>query len=130
MFRRLINIVISLMRRKKRRLILLCVWCWLLFSAQLALASHHCAIAFSCMAVASEQQHNQHMLTQTPLCDKHCAPDLSPDDHPSLHMVAVAADPGLRLAVCDVAAKKFQFDWLRPPVTGPPAEIRFCRFRE
>ncbi|MCU5775439.1 hypothetical protein N5923_19670 [Erwiniaceae bacterium BAC15a-03b] len=129
MFRRLINIGISLIRRKQRRLILLCVSCWLFFSAQLALASHECSLAFSCMPGAS-QQHSQQMLAQASLCDKHCAPDPLQDDHASLHVVAIAADPGLRLAVSDVVAKKFHFDWLRPPVTGPPAEIRFCRFRE
>lgn len=84
-------------------------------------------------------QHQQHqMADSTPafstmkgaLCEKHCVPDSVQKD--LQHMPLVALPATLTLAVVTpLCAEKIDSGWaLSPPATGPPATIRFCRFRE
>ncbi|QHM97232.1 DUF2946 domain-containing protein [Kosakonia sacchari] len=124
---------------KRHLLMLLLAFGWLLIQSQVALASHDCSVS-----VQGEHMMVQHMdhrmmmsdsaphmdMMKTPLCEKHCVPDLAQKDTDNASLVAlpvsltlVAAEP-----VCSPVAHD---GWsLTPPAIGPPATIRFCRFRE
>lgn len=117
---------------------LLIAFGWLLIQSQVAIASHDCELRPS--GESMMVQHMDHMMMadsapnmntmKTPLCEKHCVPDLVQKDvhHPSL----VALPVSLTLAVADPVCPSAPHEgWsLTPPAAGPPATIRFCRFRE
>jgi len=117
---------------KKHLLMLFLAFGWLLIQSQMALASHDCAINVQGEAVMMQHmdhQMNQPQVAKAPLCDKHCLPDTAQKmDHPPV----VALPATLTLAVvplpCQAAPRSSAFS--TPPATGPPATIRFCRFRE
>jgi hypothetical protein len=121
----------------KRACALLFTACWLLLNAQLALASHHCDLPASVASTASQHAGHmqdasgeQHLQSQTPLCEKHCVPDSSKYDNGTLSLVALPASSSLMLAAVDVSEPLCSAAWTSPPIVGPPAEIQFCRFRE
>ncbi len=125
-------------------MMLLMAFGWLLIQSQVAIASHDCDLDVQGATVMT--QHYDHMMTgdvmnnsampqpvhamKAPLCDKHCIPDVAQKEtgHPPL----VALSVNLILAVADpVCVDTAQEGWaLTPPAIGPPAAIRFCRFRE
>ncbi|WLI75071.1 DUF2946 domain-containing protein [Kosakonia sp. H02] len=123
---------------KRHLLMLLIAFGWLLFQSQVAIASHDCDLPVQGESMLV--QHMNHMsmgdnapqthAMKTPLCEKHCVPDLVQKDtyHPSL----VALPVTLTLAVAEPVCSSVSHDgWaLTPPAAGPPATIRFCRFRE
>lgn len=117
---------------------LLVAFGWLLVQSQVAIASHNCDLQ-----VQGERAMSQHMahmmmpdnaprmdMMKTPLCEKHCVPDVAQKDggHPPLVALPVS------LALVDVppvCSPVVHEGWsLTPPAAGPPATIRFCRFRE
>jgi len=105
----------------------------LVLQSQLALASHQCdlnPLGDSAMLQHVEHQSMTSVVMKTPLCEKHCVPDnvQKTGDHPPV----IALPTTVALAVietpCPSASRS---DWtLTPPAAGPPATIRFCRFRE
>jgi hypothetical protein len=105
----------------------------LILQSQLALASHQCDInplGDSVMLQHIEHQGMSSMVMKTPLCEEHCVPDSAQQtsDHPP----AVALPATVALAVVETPCQSVtRADWtLKPPAVGPPATIRFCRFRE
>lgn len=109
--------------------------CWLLLNMQLALAAHQMPIPASDVSVQhsvadSPMPGMQHAAAQKMLCDKHCNPDNAQTSAPSLHLTALPVDTRLLLIASEQTPCIEQAQWQQPPVTGPPAEIRFCRFRE
>ncbi|WP_420065365.1 hypothetical protein [Pectobacterium colocasium] len=124
--------------------------CWLFLNAQLAIAGHQCDMVLSQTSPAVQHQahlqladvhplssHTQHTAEasytadqQTPLCEKHCIPDSVKQDNGSLALLALPVSGELVLADNPVPLNQACDAWLSPPAVGPPAEIRFCRFRE
>ena len=129
---------------KRHLLMLLMAFGWLLIQSQVAIASHDCDLDVQGSTVMA--QHYDHMMggsamtdsvmqspahaMKAPLCDKHCVPDVAQKE--TGHQPLVALPVSLTLAVAkpvcvDVAREGWA---LTPPAIGPPATIRFCRFRE
>ncbi|MEQ9880432.1 hypothetical protein ABRP92_20905 [Pectobacterium aroidearum] len=124
--------------------------CWLFLNAQLAIAGHQCDMTLSQTSptiqhqahlqqadVQSLSSHAQHTTKasyaadqQTPLCEKHCIPDSVKQDNGALALLALPVSGELVLADNSVTLNQACDAWLSPPAAGPPAEIRFCRFRE
>lgn len=105
----------------------------LVLQSQLALAAHQCDL--NLMGDSTMLQHVQHQdmpssFMKTPLCEKHCVPDSA--QKVADHSPVVALPVTLTLAVVSAPAQSApRADWtLKPPAVGPPATIRFCRFRE
>lgn len=123
---------------KRHLLMLLMAFGWLLIQSQVAIASHDCDVSVQGETVMV--QHMDHMMMadsapqmnvmKTPLCEKHCVPDLVQKDTP--HQPLVALPSTLALAVVKpVCTDVSREGWsLTPPAAGPPATIRFCRYRE
>lgn len=122
---------------RKYLLILLLAFCWLLIQSQVAIASHHCDLSVDGEAVML--QHQQHQMAEAtpvynmmkgPLCEKHCVPDIMQKDPQHTPLIAIPATTTLAV-VMPLCAETADSGWaLSPPATGPPATIRFCRFRE
>lgn len=121
----------------KRASALLFALCWLMLNAQLALASHQCDMRPP--VENTQMQHNEfmqmpdsteHMQNQTVLCEKHCVPERTQSDGSSLPVLALPVVQTLALTTVDARTAVTTADWIAPPVTAPPAEVRFCRFRE
>ena len=93
-------------RRRLRIRAGLVIACWLLLNLQLAVAAHH----------GGQQQ---------PV-----APQAQPNTSTSLELNALPAETTLLVVSPQQEICAERMDWHTPPVTGPPAEIRFCRFRE
>jgi hypothetical protein len=136
---------VSRLRAMKRHLMmLLMAFGWLLIQSQVAIASHDCDLDMQGATVMT--QHYDHMMTgnvvsdsamqppvhamKAPLCDKHCIPDVAQKE--TGHQSLVALPVSITLAVVKpVCVDTAQQGWaLTPPAIGPPATIRFCRFRE
>ncbi len=122
---------------KRHLLMLLIAFGWLLFQSQVAIASHDCTLDMQ--GESAMLQHVDHMQVretvtthalQTPLCDKHCVPDAMQKEsgHGSLVALPVVTALAVTLPACvDTPPTEWS---LTPPAAGPPATIRFCRFRE
>ncbi|MGI3106840.1 hypothetical protein [Dickeya fangzhongdai] len=121
--------------------------CWLLLNAQLAVAGHRCELAVTAAPVSI--QHDAHRMQPdvvmpdmpaahvmqsaadvSPVCEKHCLPDSASQDLPSLSLLALPVNSELLPAQPPEPVTASSNSWFTPPVAGPPAEIRFCRFRE
>ncbi|WP_448665947.1 hypothetical protein [Serratia plymuthica] len=123
---------------KKRARAWLWVVSWLLLNTQLALASHNCNLQFS--GEAPMAQHMMHMQNsvpsqqqiqaQEPLCEKHCVPESAQQDHTNLTLAALPTSGELAIITPFPSRSTSSNTWQTPPITGPPAEIVFCRFRE
>ncbi|MEQ9886811.1 hypothetical protein [Pectobacterium zantedeschiae] len=136
--------------RHKGRWGLLLALCWLFLNAQLAIAGHQCDMTLSQISPAIQHQahlqqsdvqplssHAHHAVKasyaadqQTPLCEKHCVPDSVKQDNGSLALLALPVSSELVVADNPVMLNQACDTWFSPPAAGPPAEIRFCRFRE
>lgn len=122
---------------RKYLLILLLAFCWLFIQSQVAIASHHCDLSVDGEAVIL--QHQQHQMADTPhtfstlqgpLCEKHCVPDIVQKDLQHVPLIALPVTTTLA-AMLPVCVETPDGGWVQsPPATGPPATIRFCRFRE
>lgn len=117
---------------------LLLAFGWFFVNSQVAVASHDCPIDVSAQAVSI--QHSEHMLmadgqpsmakVSGPLCEKHCIPDVMQKDNGHSDVVALPVADTLALMIPDCVPAVMSVSQLAPPATGPPATIRFCRFRE
>ncbi|MCL2894689.1 hypothetical protein [Brenneria tiliae] len=132
--------------RNKGRWGWLLALCWLFLNAQLAIAGHQCDLAVGPDSPLMQHQahlqqttshHSHHDVMpkptadqQTPLCEKHCVPDSIKKDNASLVLLALPVSSELALADQPHAVNCASEAWFSPPAAGPPAEIRFCRFRE
>ncbi|MCG8706927.1 hypothetical protein JHU04_000098 [Brenneria sp. 4F2] len=132
--------------RNKGRWGWLLALCWLFLNAQLALAGHQCDMAISHVSPSMQHQaHLQQAAAQashpdavskhkaeqaSPLCEKHCVPDTIKQDSSPPLLLAIPVDHQLALAAQPQEAICASHAWFSPPVAGPPAEIRFCRFIE
>ncbi len=121
---------------KKHLLMFLMAFGWLLLQSQVAVASHHCTID-----LRGEMAAIQHMdmmakpglhnaVDASPLCEKHCVPDQVQKDPAQLHLVAFPAAMTLTLNTPECASASDSVWSVTPPAVGPPATIRYCRFRE
>lgn len=123
---------------KRHLLMLLIALGWLLIQSQMAIASHGCTLPVPSEAMA--QQHLHHLAMgddapkahamKAPLCEKHCVPDqVQKESHyPSLEALPATLTLAISEPVCSAITSR---SWvLTPPAAGPPATIRFCRFRE
>lgn len=128
----------SLRCRRQRVFALLMLSLWLLVNAQLALASHDCAPRPAALPVtihhAPQMQHGSSMPTQAaaqgPLCEKHCVPDAAQKETQHSPLAALPGALDLTLTDWPAAPHIQRIAWLAPPIAGPPAEVRFCRYRE
>ncbi|MCV9877978.1 hypothetical protein [Brenneria izbisi] len=121
--------------------------CWLLLNAQLAIAAHQCDLTLN--PTSTFMQHQSHLQPdpshemqnagampsqmaeqQTPLCEKHCVPDTIKQDNANLTLLAIPPSSELALASQPPSVDCASDVWFSPPASGPPTEIRFCRFRE
>lgn len=116
----------------------LVVTCWLLLNMQMAIAAHHAPPPMSDIPSAHSQTMMGSMpymsgmpVSQKAVCEKHCHPDntlteslpLQPHAIPVItSLLPVSQEQPLSLWLRET--------WQKPPVTGPPTEVRFCRFRE
>lgn len=114
---------------------LLVALCVLILQSQLAIASHSCDLNplgdSSVLQHVNHQQMSSMSITmKTPLCEKHCVPESASQstDHPPVLALPTTVSLAVVSAPCEGAVTT---DWtLTPPAVGPPATIRFCRFRE
>lgn len=116
---------------------LLMAFGWLFVNSQVAVASHDCPVEVSSQILSI--QHNDHMLMdgagdtvkmKGSLCEKHCIPDVMQKDNGHSALVALPVTNTLALIVPECSETVAAVAVLTPPATGPPATIRFCRFRE
>lgn len=128
----------ALQRRFRLRLLLGAV-CWLLLHMQLSIAAHHTlspAPAGHTVFAASAQHEDpalcptQSVVDDRPLCEKHCHPDNAPCVWKTLHPCLLPVDTTLLLVAQSDERLLPQNTGHITRITGPPAEIRFCRFRE
>ena len=121
---------------KKHLLMFLLAFGWLLIQSQVAVASHQCS-----MDLRGEVATIQHMemMAQpgpyyaagaSPLCEKHCVPDQVQKDPAQPHLVALPATMTLTLTTPECSSASHSAWSVTPPAVGPPATIRYCRFRE
>lgn len=112
------------------------LWLLLLINAQLALASHNCNLQPS--ALPTSRQHGANMLhgagnpaaAPQQVCEKHCVPDsVQPDTH-TLPLIVLPNNTRLSITPRHDEPQLQNVAWLMPPIAGPPAEERFCRYRE
>ncbi len=135
MLQRIQSLFQPLIRRRFRIRAGFVVACWLLLNMQLALAAHHTPTSPSEINEPQSVTHTQmpgmqHAAPQKALCEKHCNPDNAQTSSPSLQLTALPVDATLLLVASHHTPCIEPALWQQPPVTGPPAEIRFCRFRE
>ncbi|TKI03615.1 hypothetical protein [Martelella alba] len=124
--------------RRRRVFALILLAFWLLLNSQLALAGHQCSMPVT--ALPATLEHTERMLHDDApdqqagqpglLCDKHCVPDCVHKDNQHAPFSVLPSPTELRLADWRETPQTLSADWLTPPIAGPPAEIRFCRFRE
>ncbi len=126
-------------RRRLRIRAGLVIACWLLLNLQLAVAAHHGGP----QQPAAPQVQIHHIVDgmmnmpgmenvgQKVICEKHCDPDTAqPNSLTSLQLNALPSETALLVVSPQQETCAERMDWRTPPVTGPPVEIRFCRFRE
>ncbi len=121
----------------KRVSALLFALCWLILNSQIALASHQCdmrpPVGNPAMAHNMTMQmpdSPEHMQSQSVLCEKHCVPERTSSDGGSVPLLALPVVPTLAMITVDASIAVTTADWVAPPVTAPPAEVQFCRYRE
>ncbi|RPH26877.1 DUF2946 domain-containing protein [Buttiauxella warmboldiae] len=122
---------------RKHLLMLLLAFGWLFVNSQVAVAAHDCPVDISAQSLSV--QHNEHMLmgnhrdgvkAKGTLCDKHCIPDVMQKDNGHSSLAVLPATDTLALVVPECSETATSRALIAPPATGPPATIRFCRFRE
>lgn len=110
---------------------------FLLVAGQTAQASHGCPLDLEGQVVSV--QHQDHLMghdaspshsTASPLCEKHCVPDVMQKESSQINLVALPVVDTLAV-IEPQCVQHIDSHWsLTPPAAGPPATIRFCRFRE
>lgn len=115
---------------------LLIMLCAIILQSQLAAAAHRCQINLLGDSVTT--QHAMHLsaksatkgMGKTLLCEKHCLPDSGQQngEHPPLVVLPVSLTIAV-IAPAQRTASAVDCSFT-PPAAGPPATIRFCRFRE
>lgn len=126
-------------RRRLRIRAGLVIACWLLLNLQLTVAAHH--VGQQQPVAPQAQIHHivdgvmsmpgMESVGQKAICEKHCDPDTAqPNSLTSLQLNALPSETALLVVSPQQETCAERMDWRTPPVTGPPAEIRFCRFRE
>ncbi|MEB4677338.1 DUF2946 domain-containing protein [Enterobacteriaceae bacterium G50] len=119
---------------RKHFLMLLLAFGFWFIQCQVAIASHDCQLNPAGEAVMI--QHMDHQMSShatesnMSLCGQHCVPDSSQKtlDNASLIAIPVVSSLALVMPTCEAVQEDA---WsLTPPAVGPPATIRFCRFRE
>ncbi|WP_213993691.1 hypothetical protein [Sodalis sp. dw_96] len=124
--------------RRRRMFALILLAFWLLLNAQLALAGHQCSMPVTALPAAMEHTESmlhdndpqQHAAEPGLLCDKHCVPDNAQKDSQHAPFAVLPSQTDLQVADWRDEPRIQDVAWLAPPIAGPPAEIRFCRFRE
>ncbi|AVF34795.1 hypothetical protein [Rahnella sikkimica] len=121
----------------KRVSALLFALCWLILNSQLALASHQCdmrpPVENTTMSHSEFMQmpdSPEHRQSQSVLCEKHCVPERTHSDSGNVPLVALPVAPALAIVTLDARVAVTTANWTAPPVTAPPAEVQFCRYRE
>ncbi|WP_297203998.1 DUF2946 domain-containing protein [uncultured Pluralibacter sp.] len=115
---------------------LLVMLCAILLQSQLAAAAHRCQI--NLLGESVGVQHAVHLneksapkgMGKTLLCEKHCLPDSGQQSSDYPPLIALPATLSVAVIEPDPRAARPADYRLPPPAAGPPATIRFCRFRE
>lgn len=118
---------------KKHLLMFLMAFGWLLIQSQVAVASHHCSIDLRGEIAAVQHQDmmaNPDAASASPLCEKHCVPDQAQSDPAQPQVMALPAAMILTLNTPECTVERHSAWSITPPAVGPPATIRYCRFRE
>ncbi len=121
---------------KKHLLMFLVAFGWLLIQSQVAVASHDCNIDLRGNVTAIQHMDMlakpgpHHLADASPLCEKHCVPDQAQKDPAQPHLTALPAAMTLSLITPECHAVGHSVWSVNPPAVGPPATIRYCRFRE
>lgn len=121
---------------KKHLLMFLLAFGWLLIQTQVAVASHQCS-----MDLRGEVATIQHMemMAQpgphyaagaSPLCENIVCRIRYKKILPSRILVALPAAMTLTLTPPECSSASHSAWSVTPPAVGPPATIRYCRFRE
>ena len=121
---------------KKHLLMFLCAFGWLVIQSQVAIASHDCSL--DPRGATATIQHmdmsakplSHDVVSASPLCEKHCVPDQVQKDPAQPHLVALPAAMTLTLTTPECSSASHSAWSVTPPAVGPPATIRYCRFRE
>lgn len=121
---------------KKHLLTLMLAFGWLLIQSQVAVASHDCTIdlrgetaTFQHMEMMTMPQHHA-APSSSGLCEKHCVPDQVQKDSGHPQLTALPAAMTVTLNAPDCVEHTASSRVVTPPAVGPPATIRYCRFRE
>ena len=129
----------QLTRRRFRIRAGLVIACWLLLNLQLAVAAHHGGqqqpvapqVQIHAIVDGAMNMPGMENIGQKVICEKHCDPDTAqPNTLSSLQLNALPSEIALFVVPPLQEDCAERMDWHTPPVTGPPVEIRFCRFRE
>ncbi|MEZ6876495.1 hypothetical protein [Enterobacter sp. KBR-315C3_2022] len=121
---------------KKHLLMFLIAFGWLLIQSQVAAASHGCSIDLRGEVAAIQHMDMMgktaplHASDASPLCEKHCMPDQAQKDPAQPQLVALPSAMTIALNVPECRAASPSAWSVNPPAVGPPATIRYCRFRE
>ncbi|WP_308168679.1 DUF2946 domain-containing protein [Cedecea davisae] len=122
---------------RKHLLMLLLAFGWLFVNSQVAVASYDCPVDMTAGPMAAPHSSSMKMADQAmqlkisnPLCEKHCVPDVMQKDNGHSSLVALPVVDSLALVEPQCTQALESVSHITPPATGPPATIRFCRFRE
>ncbi|WP_297119287.1 hypothetical protein V1599_08650 [Enterobacter sp. ECC-175] len=121
---------------KKHLLMFLMAFGWLLIQSQVAVASHDCSIDLRGEVAAIQHMEMmgnaapQHASDASPLCEKHCVPDQVQKEPAQPQLVALPSAMTIALNVPECRSAGYSAWSVNPPAVGPPATIRYCRFRE
>ncbi len=121
---------------KKHLLMFLVAFGWLFIQSQVAIASHDCSIDLRGEVAAIQHMDMMakpgphHAVDASPLCEKHCVPDQVQKDPAQPQLVALPAAMMLSFTPPECTSVSHAAWSLSPPAVGPPATIRYCRFRE
>jgi hypothetical protein len=122
---------------RKHLLMLLLALGWFFVNSQVAIASYDCPVDMTAGPMVAPHNGAMQMPEKAmqakisnPLCEKHCVPDVMQKDNGHSSPVALPVTNSLALIAPQCSTAVESTSYVTPPATGPPATIRFCRFRE
>ncbi|VEB99670.1 Uncharacterised protein [Cedecea lapagei] len=122
---------------RKHLLMLLLAFGWFFVNSQVAVASYDCPVDMTAGPMVAPHSGTMQMSDKamqakigSPLCEKHCVPDVMQKDNGHSSLVALPVVDSLALIEPQCSTVVESTPYVNPPATGPPATIRFCRFRE
>ncbi|MEO3989568.1 DUF2946 domain-containing protein [Pseudocitrobacter cyperus] len=114
-------------------MLLLAFGLWFI-QCQVVIASHDCPLTPT--GEVAMIQHMDHQMsphdspTNMSLCGQHCVPDSAQKTLDNTSLLAIPVVMALAVVMPSCVGREEEAWSLTPPAAGPPATIRFCRFRE